>query len=106
MDVNVANEVVDDLGRKLELRQLSRREVMRFMRMWGPASNIEAWLSLALSVATVKSIDGVPMPAPTTPDQVEALADKLGPEGTKAVGEWYMAQPATDLGAERAAAKN
>jgi hypothetical protein len=98
--------VTDSRERVLEVKRLSRREVMRCMRQWGQASNVEQWLSLALLTASVRSVDGRPVPMPQNVEQVEAISELLGDEGTQAVADWYQKQAAPDLGEERAAAKN
>ena len=100
------DSVTDSKGRVLVCKRLSRREVMRFMRQWGTACNVESWFSLALVCASVQSVDGAPLPPPVTADRVEATADILGQEGTDAVAEWYQSLPAPDLAADRQAAKN
>jgi uncharacterized protein YidB (DUF937 family) len=103
---DVSTTVTDARGRTLEVRRLGRRETMRLMRMWGTASNVETWLGNGLVAASVKAVDGVPVPLPVTVDQVEALADKLDDAGLRAVADWIAAQPAADLADLRDAAKN
>ena len=106
MDTPELEFITDSKGRSLGVRRLSRREIMKYMRQWGTACNIESWFSLALVVATVRKIDDRPLPSPQTADQVESVADMLGQEGTDAIGAWYSAQQTVDFSAERQAAKN
>jgi hypothetical protein len=103
-DVSVT--ITDSRGRSLEVRRLSRRETMRLMRQWGQASNVEAWLGNSLLAACVRAIDGVPVPMPNTPDQVENLVEKLDDAGLRAVAEWLQEQQPEDLQAVKEAAKN
>jgi hypothetical protein len=103
---NTSETVQDILGRNIELRKLGRREIMRHMRLWGPACNVEQWMALALMAASCRSIDGVPIPATDTPDRVEMVADMLGQEGLDAIGKWYQDQAAPELGDIRSQAKN
>ena len=105
-DAAATATVTDAKGRVIEVKRPSRRETMRYMRMWGTACNVESWLALALVTVSAKSIDGVPVPVAVTPDKVEMAAELLGDEGLNALSQWYQDQPQADLGAERAAAKN
>jgi hypothetical protein len=97
---------MDARGRSLEVRRLSRRETMRLMRQWGTASNVETWLGNSLVASCVRAIDGVPVPVPATPDQVEILVDKLADAGLRAVADWLSEQQPEDTQAVKEAAKN
>lgn len=103
-----ATEVITDTGgRQIEVRRLNRRDAMSYMRRWGTACNIETWLGNAMLAAMVRGIDGVPIPSPYTPDQVEILVERLDTAGLDAVGAWLMEKTAErDMTAEREAAKN
>jgi hypothetical protein len=98
--------VTSELGKVIELRKLPRREVMRHMRQWGVACNVESWLALALLAASVSSIDGKPMPPSDTPDRVEMIADMLDTDGLTAVGAWYQEQQEVSTAQSRDAIKN
>lgn len=98
--------VTDALGRTLEIRKLSRRELMAGMRQWGAACNVTMWFSMAVAMASVRTLDGAPQPFPRTPEQVEALSAKLGDAGLEAIEQWYAAQDEPDLSGVREAAKN
>ncbi len=98
--------IEDSLGRQLEVKRLSRRELMRYMRQWGEASNITNWFGQAIIAVTVVSLDGKPVPQATTVDRVEATVDMLGAEGFDAVAQWLAAQGETEEKELRAAAKN
>ena len=88
-----ASETITDAnGRQIEVRRVTRRESMRLMRGWGAACNVQIWLGQAMLSACARSIDGVPCPIPATPDQAEALAERLDDTGLEAVGAWLQAK--------------
>lgn len=92
MAAAAATEIVTDArGRQIEVRKLTRRETMRFMRQWGTASDVQMWMGNALIAAHAKSIDGVPLPAPISADMVEAVVDRLDDDGIQAVADWVVA---------------
>lgn len=100
--------ITDQKGRALEVRRPTRRDSMRLMRGWGTACNVEMWVGQAMLAATCRSIDGVPIPLPTTADQAESLVDRLEDEGLNAIAEWLTEQNAAAPNAttEIEAAKN
>lgn len=81
-----ASEVIDVLGRKLALRRLGALDRLRLFKAAGPmlASN-PGWIGLATVAVSVTAIDDVPVPAPATEAQVEALVARLGDAGLTAV---------------------
>jgi hypothetical protein len=95
--------VVDVDGRNIEVKKLLRRESMKLMRLWGAASDVQVWLGNAIVAAHAKSIDGVPLPTPSTPDMAEANVERLGDAGIQAVVDWMAAARDEDA---LAAAKN
>ena len=76
---------------------------MKFMRLWGAASDVQVWLGNAIVAAHAKMVDGVPMPAPNSPDMAEANVDRLDDDGIQAVVDW-LAEGRTE--ATAIAAKN
>jgi hypothetical protein len=103
---DVSATITDARGRALDVRRLSRRETMRLMRQWGQASNVETWLGNSLVAACVRTVEGVPVPTPVTPDLVENLVDKLDDAGLRAVADWLSEQQPDALPAVKEAAKN
>lgn len=94
----VATETIADArGRQIAVRRVTRRESMRLMRGWGTACNVQMWLGNALLAATARSVDGVPLPNPVTPEQAEATVDRLDDDGLNAIGEWLQAQAEVDV---------
>ena len=98
--------ITDAKGRNIEVRKLSRRELMRCMRLWGPAANVQSWLSMAVVAASAYSIEGRPVPMPQTAEQAEGLADILGPEGNEAIEQWLIAQGSPEFQLDRELIKN
>ena len=81
-----APETTDAQGRRLVLRRLSALDKLRLYKAAGPAlTQNGAWMGVAALAASVASIDGVPVPAPSSEAQVEALVARLGEAGLDAV---------------------
>jgi hypothetical protein len=77
---------VDSKGRRLLFRRLTALDTLRLLKAAGPVlSQNEPWLSMAGLGFSVREIDGVPVPTPTTEAQIEGLIDRLGDEGLAAV---------------------
>ncbi len=78
-------ETTDRLGRKLALRRLGALERLRLFKAAGPvlAAN-PGWIGLATLAVSVVAVDDVPVPAPATEAQVEALVARLGDPGLAA----------------------
>ena len=84
-------------GRSIEVKKLSRRETMKLMRQWGAASDVQVWLGNAIVAAHARSVDGVPLPTPNTPDMAEASVERLGDAGVQAVVDWLSDVRSEDL---------
>ena len=68
------SEIRDTLGRRLVLRQLNAVDRLRLFKALGPSlSENAAYLGLALLAVSVSSMDDVPLPAPGSEAQLEAL---------------------------------
>ncbi len=98
----LSQTIVDASGRQLEVKKLSRREIMRFMRLWGTPSNVESWFGLEVMAASVRAIDGRPLAPPDTAAKAEQIAEMLGDEGGKAVEDWFVAQDTAALDTDEA----
>jgi len=84
------SEVKDQLGRSLTLRRLNAIDRLRLFKALGPVlSENAAYLGMALLAVSVTSIDGVPLPAPGSEAQVEALILRLGDEGLEAAASMF-----------------
>lgn len=70
------------------LRRLSALDKLRLFKAAGPAlAQNGPWMGVALLAASVAAIDDVPVPAPMTEAQIEALVGRLGEEGLAAVAD-------------------
>ena len=80
--------VRDGTGRELTLRELTALDRLRLFKAVGSSlSQNTAYLGMALLAISVTAIDGVPVPAPATEAQVEAVIAKLGDAGLAAVAD-------------------
>ncbi len=76
----------DKNGRKFVLRVLTALDTLRLFKAAGPAlSQNEPWLAMASLASSVQEIEGVPVPAPISEAQIEALIDRLGEDGLAAI---------------------
>jgi len=81
-----APEVTDAQGRRLVLRRLTALDKLRLFKAAGPVlAQNQPWLGIAVLAASVAAIDDVPVPAPGTEGQIEALVSRLGDAGISAI---------------------
>jgi hypothetical protein len=84
-----ANEtgcVADLSGRTLTIRRLNALDKLRLLKAAGPIlSDNQAWLGVAMLAASVSEIDGIPVPMPTSENQIESLVARLGEAGLDAI---------------------
>ncbi len=79
--------VTDAQGRRLQLRKMTALDKLRLFKAAGPVlAQNQSWLGMAVLAASVAAIDDVPVPAPASEQQVEALVGRLGDAGIAAVG--------------------
>jgi hypothetical protein len=77
---------IDKGGRKLSLRILTALDTLRLFKAAGPVlSQNEPWLGMASLASSVHEIEGIPVPAPASEAQIEALIDRLGEDGLAAI---------------------
>ena len=82
-----ASVAVDAQGRRLSLRRLGALDKLRLFKAAGPVlAQNQPWLGMAVLACSVTAIDDVPVPAPVTEAQIEALVSRLGDDGIAAVG--------------------
>ncbi len=101
--------VKDADGRELVIQSIGVGDLFDLLEAAGDTARNPAWMQLAMTVASVRTIDGVPVLMPTSKPQVKALGMKLGNAGLAAVRgvlfpETPEAAPAEN--AEADAAKN
>lgn len=81
-----APATVDRQGRRLELRRLTALDKLRLFKAAGPVlAQNQPWLGMAVLACSVCAIDDVPVPAPASEGQIEALVQRLGDDGIAAV---------------------
>ena len=77
----------DRMGRSLVVRRPTALDTLRLFKAAGPTlAQNEPWLAIAGLASSVVSIDGVPVPTPTTEGQIEEMVRRLGEHGIDAVG--------------------
>lgn len=80
--------VIDALGRRLAVRNITALDKLRLFKAAGPAlAQNEPWLGMALLACSVHAIDDVPVPMPGNEHQIEALVARLGDAGIAAAAE-------------------
>lgn len=60
----------------------------------GESSSNQTYMGMVLPLLWITAIDGVPLPAPSTKRELEALITRLGEDGTSAVMEHVYKVPA------------
>ncbi|KXV20649.1 hypothetical protein [Gluconobacter japonicus] len=82
--MSIPSEITLPDGRKLGLKEIDPGDMLDLIEAAGSAMSgaaAGAWLGYAQMVATVTSIDGVPVQFPSTKDEVKELARKIGNTG-------------------------
>lgn len=78
-------DVTDSKGRAISVKEMDPADQLDLFEACAKNSTNQAWVGMALLVCSVTSLEGVPVIMPKTPDQVKALARRLGSEGIAAV---------------------
>ena len=80
--------VTDAGGHRLQFRRPGALDRLRLFKALGPVlSGNDRYVGYAMLAFCVMSIDDVPVPAPASEAQIEALVARLGDAGLAAVGE-------------------
>ena len=80
--------IVDSMGRRLALRNLTALDKLRIFKAAGPDLSLnQPWLAMAILASSVTAIDDIPIPSPATETQIEALVGRLGDSGIEAIAE-------------------
>ena len=91
--------VHDANGRELVLRRMTSLDRLRLFKALGPMlSQNNAYLGMAMLAASVVAIDTIPVPAPVTEGQLEALVGRLGNVGIEAVASALSISAAPAIG--------
>lgn len=78
-------EAIDDKGRIIGIKEMDPADQLDLFEACAKNSTNQAWVGMALLVCSATSIDAVPVMMPRTPDEVKALARKLGSSGIAAI---------------------
>ena len=86
--------ITDAEGRTLHVRRMTALDRLRLYKAAGPelAEN-NAWMGMALVACSVVQIDQVPIPMPTTEQQIESLVMRLGDAGIAAAMQVFNREP-------------
>jgi hypothetical protein len=99
--------VTDAGGRKLTLRALDPADMLDLLEAAGDASVNQGYIRYAMVVCSVEQIDNLPIPAPSSKDQIKALGRRLGNTGFSAAAKALFGDPAAPAADKVAAtAKN
>ena len=98
----MADIIEDARGRKLEVARVDVVTRMRLIRALGKAADIDRYMGHALLAACVRSIDGLPVIAPATAEQCDALIAKVEMDGLAAVALWVQTIEAEELNKDHA----
>lgn len=99
-----APTVTDETGRRIALRRLTALDKLRLFKAAGPElSQNQPWLGMAVLACSVTSIDDVPVPTPTTEQQIESMVARLGDAGVAAVAAALSPAPPLATGQVAAA---
>lgn len=89
--INSAKQTVlinDVNGRQIEVRKLRTLDRMRLFELVGPENSPnQQYLGYATLAYSVSSIDGVPVPRPTTKLALEGIVQRLDEHGFNAVAK-------------------
>ena len=87
-EAGAALTVTDAGGHRLQYRRPGALDRLRLFKALGPAlSGNDRYVGYAMLAFCVVAIDDVPVPAPVSEAQVEALVARLGDAGLVAIGE-------------------
>src|SRR5690348_4688142 len=83
---NAEHETTDIRGRKIKYRKLNALDRLRLFRAIGADDSSNApFVGMALMAASCTEIDGVPLPFPTRPSEIEAAVGRLDDDGINAI---------------------
>ena len=92
-------------GRKIVVRKMTPIEQFRFKKVIGKFMDNLGFLSDAMMAASVRKVDGDPMPFPQSEANVEFILEKLGSDGWDAVQTHFFSK-ANEQAQDTDAAKN
>ena len=78
-------DTTDSKGRSISVKEMDPADQLDLFEACARNSTNNAWVGMALLVCSVTALDGVPVMMPRNPDEVKALARRLGSDGIAAV---------------------
>jgi hypothetical protein len=93
---SVASETGDTVKvvkneRSMLIKRLDMADTMDVIEAAGFASSNEAWMRMAIAICSVREIDGLVVPIPTTKEAIKNAVRKMGDE-LAAVTVWVLWQ--------------
>jgi len=82
-----------DDGRALGLEPVAPHEAMGIAEGCRQLSSIRQWWRMAMAVAAVRSIDGIPLPLPTHEKHIEGMVARFSREELRAISEALASYP-------------
>jgi len=76
--------VKDEDGRMIQVKSISVLEEMDLIEAAGNPTPPDRWMAIATIAATIRTIDGVPCPYPTTRPLIRAQVERAGAKGLRA----------------------
>ena len=80
-------KITDSNGRAISFKEMDAVDMLDLLEAAGAQSTNQGWMRMAMVVASVTDIDGVPVPRARTKEQVRAIAGQLGNPGLIALNE-------------------
>ncbi|GBQ26000.1 hypothetical protein AA0472_1959 [Acetobacter estunensis NRIC 0472] len=79
-------EIVTAEGRKLSYREMNPGEILDFLLACGSeGARNEAYLNAAQAWCSVRAIDGIPVPFPSSRNGIRDLVNQIGADGIDAI---------------------
>lgn len=89
-----------DDERVLGVTPVAPHEAMKIAEGCRELSGVRQWWRVAMKVAAIRMIDGVPMPMPTHPKHIEGLVSRFSKRDMKAISEaeeQHISEQSSDL---------
>ena len=84
-ETNPSTILTDSTGRAIEFQSLKPSEQFRLVKVLGNASKNEVYMAMAMSAASVRGFDSLPVPWSTSEQELERIFDRLGDAGLEAI---------------------
>lgn len=89
----MSETITDAKGRKIEVREVVGSAMSRLARLSGEAFGANLWTTATLARASVRSVDGIPVPPGlSSMADIDGLWDSVDAEAAAAAIEWMQAR--------------